>query len=104
MDVVASRVIAGGRLSASAGDELLIDGRADRSELTETVRHRKHLWRGDSDRHEVTESAVGSQLRGGEVALHSDTRVHVRGSQVQWPEHHRQGRDSGRLGAPGRRG
>jgi hemolysin len=82
MDVVASRVIAGGRLSASAGDELLIDGRADRSELTETVRHRKHLWRGDSDRHEVTESAVGSQLRGGEVALHSDTRVHVRGSQV----------------------
>lgn len=82
MDLVASKVSAGGKLTASAGDELLIDGRADRSELTETVRHRKHLWRGDSDRHEVTESGVGSQLRGGEVALHSDTRVHVRGSQV----------------------
>lgn len=82
IDISASTVKAGGRLSASAGDELLIDGRTDRSELTETVRHRKHFWRGNSDRHEVVETVAGSSLTGAEVDLSSDTTVHVRGSSV----------------------
>ncbi|WP_213877261.1 hemagglutinin repeat-containing protein [Pseudomonas sp. dw_358] len=83
IDVSASRLEAGGRLSAKAGDEILIDGRADRSELTETVRHRKHLWRGNSDRHTVVETVAGSSLKAAEIDLQSDTIVHVRGSNVR---------------------
>lgn len=82
LDISASTVQADGRLSASAGDQMLIDGRADRSEITETVRHRKHLWRGDSDQFQASETAAGSALSGAGIELQSGGSVHVRGSLI----------------------
>ena len=74
---------AGERLSAHAGGNLTVQASIDNDQLDETIAHRKHLWRGDSQRSENKDSARGSLLSGREVELKGGAQLAVRGSRVE---------------------
>lgn len=74
---------AGERLSGHAGGNLSVQASIDNDQLDETIAHRKHLWRGDSQRSENKDSARGSLLSGREVELKSGAQLAVRGSRVE---------------------
>ena len=78
-----AEVKSAGKLAVTAGGDLIIDGVVEQKRVDETTRHRKHLWRGDSDRHEVTETAKGSRLEGGEINLAGGDSVIINGSSVR---------------------
>ncbi|WP_166360080.1 hemagglutinin repeat-containing protein [Pseudomonas akapageensis] len=81
--LAAARVKAGDTLNLTAGNDLMITAGIDRKVERESIRHRKHLWRGDSDSSSVTESAVPSQLSGRTLNLQSGARTDIRGSSVR---------------------
>lgn len=82
MRLLAATVQATGQLRIETGAQLHIDAATDNEEVFETVRHRKHLWRGDSNTTTVTETARGSELTGATVSIDSVGDVAIRGSRL----------------------
>jgi len=82
MHLTAAQLKAPGDLSVHSGGNLTVDAALDSKASFQTVRHRKHLWRGDSNTTDVRETARGSNLEGGTVQLTSAGDTHVRGSRL----------------------
>lgn len=82
MHLTAAQLKAPGDLSVHSGASLTIDAALDSKASFQTVRHRKHLWRGDSNTTDVRETARGSNLEGGTVQVSSAGDTHVRGSRL----------------------
>ncbi|MDD2060427.1 hemagglutinin repeat-containing protein [Pseudomonas sp. GD03860] len=85
MNLVAATVDAGGELKVKAGDKLTVAAGIDSTQVDEKIRHRKHLWRGDTDSSVYEERAKSSTLSGAQVSLESGGATRILGSQVTSP-------------------
>ncbi|MEC4874402.1 hemagglutinin repeat-containing protein [Pseudomonas sp. NC26] len=82
MRLVAAEVNAGGDLTLDSGANLDIVAGIDSQRIEEQVRHRKDLWRGDSDSQQYKETARGSSLSAGHVAVKANDTLTVQGSTL----------------------
>ena len=80
--VEAANVDAGGTLALNSGGSLVIQAGHDDQRTVEQVRHRKHLWRGDTDSDRYQETLRPSDLKGAKVVLNAKDNLSVQGSQV----------------------
>lgn len=78
-----AKVKAGGDLDVRSGGRLDIGAGLESVRVDETVRHRKHLWRGDKDSREYRESALPSELSGRKVKLQAGDEMRVAGSTLR---------------------
>lgn len=77
-----ARVSADADLAVRSGDTLTLSAGVDSRQVDETVRHRKHLWRGDKDGHSYRETARPSELSGRNLTLQASERAVLAGSKV----------------------
>lgn len=82
MHLTAATVKAGKELTVDTGGSLTITAAKDSNEVFETLRHRKHLWRGDRNTLTNTETARGSELTAGTLQVNSQGDVNIRGSRL----------------------
>lgn len=82
MRLVAADVKAGGELSVDSAGKLDIVAGIDSQHIKEQVRHRKDLWRGDSDTEQTRETARGSTLNAERMALTAADNLTVQGSTL----------------------
>ncbi|MFJ4442052.1 hemagglutinin repeat-containing protein [Pseudomonas sp. NPDC089422] len=82
MRLVAAEVSAGGELTLDSGANLDIAAGIDSTQLKEQVRHRKDLWRGDSDTDTYTETARPSTLSAQRMTLNAKGTLKVEGSTL----------------------
>ncbi|MGC1330166.1 hemagglutinin repeat-containing protein [Pseudomonas sp.] len=82
MQLTAATVKAGEKMSIDTGARLTIDAVTDSKETFETVRHRKHLWRGDSNTTTRADTARGSDLSADTLHINSLGDVAIRGSKL----------------------
>ncbi|MFS0828358.1 hemagglutinin repeat-containing protein [Pseudomonas phoenicis] len=82
MRLTGTELAAADRLHLDSGGRLDLLAASDSDRQQRQVRHRKHLWRGDSDSDQYRESAVPSVLKGANVQLGAGGDVHIVGSQV----------------------
>ncbi|MDF2487859.1 MAG: filamentous hemagglutinin outer membrane protein [Pseudomonas sp.] len=78
-----AKVDAGGTLTLNSGGNMSILAALDSTRTGEQVRHRKHLWRGDSDSSSYEERAVASHLGGERVDLKAGSDLTLAGSSVE---------------------
>jgi hemolysin len=76
-------VKAGGDLVARSDTTLDIGAAIDSVQVDESIRHRKHLWRGDQDKQDYRETARGSELSGRNLKLEGAQRTVVAGSTLR---------------------
>ncbi len=81
--LLASSAKAGGNLSIKTGKDLTVTAGIDRKVENETIKHRKFLWRGESDNSKTSESAVSSQLSARSLDLQSGGKTQVVGSTLR---------------------
>lgn len=77
-----ARIEAGGLLQVSSAGKLTIDSALDSIRTEESIRHRKHLWRGDRDTERYQQSSHASQLTGGRLTLDAGHDVEISGSTI----------------------
>ncbi|WP_459206553.1 hemagglutinin repeat-containing protein [Pseudomonas sp. MLB6B] len=82
MRLTGSELEAAAQLRLEAGGQLDLLAARDSDRQQSQVRHRKHLWRGDSDSDQYRETAAPSVLEGANVQLGAGGDVHITGSQV----------------------
>ncbi|WP_434517997.1 hemagglutinin repeat-containing protein [Pseudomonas sp. NFX1] len=82
MRLVAADVKAGGELSVDSAGKLDIVAGIDSQHIKEQVRHRKDLWRGDSDTEQTRETARGSTLNAERMALTAADTLTLQGSTL----------------------
>lgn len=82
MRLVAAKVDAGNELTLDSGANLAIAAGIDSQHTEEQVRHRKDLWRGDSDTDQYKETAQGSALQAQRMTLKAKNTVDVKGSSL----------------------
>lgn len=80
--LLAAKLEAGGDLRVDSGGKLGIEAGVKSSHVVETIRHRKNLWRGDSDTDSYKESAKGGTLSGAKIALIAREELTLKGSSV----------------------
>jgi len=78
-----SQIEAGGALTVDSSGSLNILAVLDSTRANEQVRHRKHLWRGDSDSSSYQEQAVSSRLGGERVDLKAGGDLKLAGSSIE---------------------
>ncbi|EKT4524915.1 hemagglutinin repeat-containing protein [Pseudomonas putida] len=83
MRLVAADVRAGDQVTLDSAGNLDIEAGIDSQRIEEQVRHRKHLWRGDSDTDTSKEMARGSVLEGERLVVNAGKNLKVQGSQLQ---------------------
>ncbi|WP_349974764.1 hemagglutinin repeat-containing protein [Pseudomonas sp. WHRI 8519] len=82
MRLVAADVAAGGDLTLDSAADLGIVAGTTSQRIEEQVRHRKDLWRGDSDTSQYQESAQGSTLNAARMTVKADDTLTVQGSKL----------------------
>ncbi|UVK82068.1 hemagglutinin repeat-containing protein [Pseudomonas sichuanensis] len=82
LQLSAAHLQAGGTLALHSGADLAIDAAVDSSTVDEQVRHRKHLWRGDSDSQQYREKASPSTLQGAQIVASAGNALRVRASTL----------------------
>jgi hemolysin len=82
MRLVAAEVKAGGDMTLDSGANLDIAAGIDSKQLKEQVRHRKDLWRGDSDTDQYTETARPSTLSAQRMTVNAKDTLKVQGSTL----------------------
>lgn len=82
MRLVAADVNAGGDLAIDSGANLDIVAGIESKRTSEAVRHRKDLWRGDSDTTQYNETAKGSILNAGRMTIKANDTLTVSGSKL----------------------
>lgn len=80
--MVAATLTSAGQINLVSGGKLDIDAGVDSKRVEQSIRHRKHLWNGDSDRDDYQETARGSRLQAGQVSASATGAIRVRGSEV----------------------
>ena len=83
MRLVAANLQAAGALTLDSAGDLDIAAGIDSQRVEEQVRHRKHLWRGDSDTDQYKETANGSRLQGERLVAKAGNALKVQGSHLQ---------------------
>ncbi|MGN8252201.1 hemagglutinin repeat-containing protein [Pseudomonas sp. SMV7] len=83
MRMTAATVTAGKALTVDSGADLTIVAGIDSQRTEEQVRHRKDLWRGDSDTDIRQEYARGSALDGGQVSVQASGNLDIQGSSLR---------------------
>lgn len=82
MQLQAATLQAGGALTLDSAANLNIEAGKESERVEEKVRHRKHLWRGDSDSDHYQETAKASDLRGAELTAKAGGTLKVQGSHL----------------------
>ncbi|HEN8712074.1 TPA: hemagglutinin repeat-containing protein [Pseudomonas putida] len=82
MHLLAANVDAGGDLTLDSAANLDISAGTNSQRIEEQVRHRKDLWRGDSDTNQYKESAQGSTLNAARMTVKANDRLTVQGSKL----------------------
>ncbi|MBC3467716.1 hemagglutinin repeat-containing protein [Pseudomonas sp. RW10S2] len=82
MQLVAATLKAGGELNLDSATNLSIEAGKQSRRVEEQVRHRKHLWRGDSDSDQYQQTAKPSDLQGGELIAKAGEALKVQGSRM----------------------
>ncbi|HDS1735488.1 hemagglutinin repeat-containing protein [Pseudomonas sp. BP8] len=82
MKLVAATVLAGDELNLASGGALDIEAGVDSKRVEESIRHRKHLWRGDSDSNDYQETSKGSLLGGKQIVATAAGTITVQGSNL----------------------
>jgi hemolysin len=82
MRLVAAEVKAGGDMTLDSGANLDILAGIDSKHFKEQVRHRKDLWRGDSDTDNYTETARPSTLSAQRMTVNAKDTLTVEGSTL----------------------
>lgn len=82
MRLLAADVSTGGELNIDSAGNLDIVAGIDSKHISEQVRHRKDLWRGDSDTEQTRETARGSTLNAGRLTLTAADALKVEGSTL----------------------
>ncbi|WP_416310224.1 hemagglutinin repeat-containing protein [Pseudomonas guariconensis] len=83
MHLVAADLRTPGELRLDSAAKLDVEAGIDSQRIEEQVRHRKHLWRGDSDTDRYKETANASHLEGGRVVMTAGDTLKVQGSRLQ---------------------
>ncbi|WP_311969049.1 hemagglutinin repeat-containing protein [Pseudomonas baltica] len=76
-------VRANGHLEVRTGGDLQIEAAIDRKHVDERSAHRKHLWRQDTRRETIEETAEQSMLLGGDIDLQSGGKLRIGGSSLE---------------------
>jgi hemolysin len=82
MRLVAAKVEAGGDLALDSGANLNIAAGIDSTKFKQQVRHRKDLWRGDSDTDTYTQTARPSTLSAQRMTVNAKDTLKVEGSTL----------------------
>ncbi|AYG43738.1 filamentous hemagglutinin N-terminal domain-containing protein [Pseudomonas sp. Leaf58] len=82
MRLVAATVTAGNQMTLDSGANLDIIAGIDSQRTEQQVRHRKDLWRGDSDIDQYQETARGSTLDALHLTVKASGAVNVKGSNL----------------------
>ena len=82
MRLVAADVKAGGELTLDSGGNLDIIAGTKSLRIEEQIRHRKDLWRGDTDTTQYRESAQGSTLNAERMTVKAKDTLTVQGSKL----------------------
>ncbi|MEB6591686.1 hemagglutinin repeat-containing protein [Pseudomonas asiatica] len=82
MRLTAAKVDAGNELIVDSGADLDIVAGIDSQRIEEQVRHRKDLWRGDSDSDQLKETARGSTLGAKHMTVKASGNLNVQGSSL----------------------
>ncbi|QHG66711.1 hemagglutinin repeat-containing protein [Pseudomonas putida] len=82
MRLVAAEVKTGGDMTLDSGANLDIAAGIDSNQFKERVRHRKDLWRGDSDTDTYTETARPSTLNAQRMTVKAKDTLKVAGSTL----------------------
>lgn len=77
-----SKLQAGGAMDIRGGEAVTVEAGMERIDITEKVRHRKHLWRGDRNERSHEERAVPSELKAASVNISAGGKATVRGSDI----------------------
>ncbi|MBK4991700.1 hemagglutinin repeat-containing protein [Pseudomonas sp. S36] len=80
--MTAAQLQAGNGLSIDSGGNLEVLAGIDSQRVEEQIRHRKDLWRGDSDSDTYTQNAQGSTLDAGQMTLNAAGKLNVQGSSL----------------------
>ena len=80
--MAAATLTSEGQINLASGGKLDIDAAVDSTRVNQTIRHRKHLWNGDSNSDDYQETARGSRLQAGLVSASATGAIRVRGSEV----------------------
>ena len=82
MRLVAADVNAGGDLTLDSGANLDVVAGINSQRIEEQIRHRKDLWRGDTDTTQYTDTAQGSSLSAQHMTVKANDRLTVQGSKL----------------------
>ncbi|MGJ7551710.1 hemagglutinin repeat-containing protein [Pseudomonas alloputida] len=82
MRLVAAELKAGSGMTLDSGANLDIVAGIDSKQFKEQVRHRKDLWRGDSDTDQYTETARPSTLSAQRMTVNAKDTLKVQGSTL----------------------
>ncbi|BBH44590.1 hemagglutinin repeat-containing protein [Pseudomonas sp. KU43P] len=82
MRLVAADVKAAGELKLDSGANLDIAAGKRSQRIEEQIRHRKDLWRGDTDISQYKESAHGSTLEAERMTVKANDKLTVQGSKL----------------------
>lgn len=82
LQMTAAKLKAGTTLALHSEGNLDISAGVDSSKVQEQVRHRKHLWRGDSDSEQYTERANGSSLEAGNLTATAGKQLKISASNL----------------------
>jgi len=83
LQLTAANLKAGTTLALHSGGDMAIEAGIDSSKVEEQVRHRKHLWRGDNDSEQYSESASASLLEGGTLVASAGHNLRVHASELR---------------------
>lgn len=75
-----------GDMTLKSGGELHISAGIDSQRTDETIRHRKHLWRGDQDRSESRQTGHGGELAARNLKLDAARAVKLEGALLRASE------------------
>ncbi|MEN5142944.1 hemagglutinin repeat-containing protein [Pseudomonas juntendi] len=82
MQLKAAEIKTEGTLTLDSGANLDIVAGIDNQRIEEQIRHRKNLWRGDSDSEQYKETAQGSRLDAQEMVVKTNATLNVQGSTL----------------------
>lgn len=82
LNIRASSLQAGGGMDIRGGNAVTIEAGLERTDRTQQVRHRKHLWRGDKNAGSDEETAVASELKAANLNITAGSKATIRGSDL----------------------
>ena len=80
--MVSTDINAQGAVKAKAGNDVEIAAGVSRKKVDTEVRHRKHLWRGDENQTETSQTASRSSIKAASIAVEAGGKLRTLGSEL----------------------